>query len=97
MGFRDAQERAERIALDARVLGVLLKAYDGRDRIFALTEMVRICQRDLASRESSEYHIDFTQDETPTNPDIPDVGDRTTRRVKTSDMKPLIDRSKRKL
>jgi len=82
MGPKDQFERAEWIRLDAGLITRLLKRYEGRDRIFVLTEIVRLCQRDLASRASSEYRLDFSEDEPPTNPDgKTDIGDRVTRKV----------------
>lgn len=87
--------REQRIDLCEDLLWRLLRLFDGRDRIFALTEIVRRVQSRLASRESSQYHIEFGQDERPTDPT--DIGDRETRQVNVDELREAIDVSRRKL
>jgi len=89
--------RDDRISLDAEILWQLLRAYEPRERVFALAQIAQVVQRRLKSRESSRYSIDFTRDEAPTRPDTPspDIGDRATRKVNVDEIAAEIARSKK--
>ena len=50
------------ISVDARALYELLGKYPGNDRIFALSEITRLVQARLATRESSRYSLDLSRD-----------------------------------
>lgn len=81
--------RDKLIQVKANELIEWLNLFTPRDRIFVLSEVVRLCQRRLQSRESSRYHVDFTHDEPPTNPSS-SLGERETRKINVAELQELI-------
>ena len=86
------------ISAEANALWEKLRCFAPKNRLFIAAEIMNRLTRKLRSRESSNIPLDFTADEFPTLPEakrsVPDLSDRETRAIKTSDLELLRQKAK---
>ena len=81
------------VEAESNALWEKLRVFAPADRLFILSMIASRVTRKLKSRESTQYAIDFTQDEPPTNPQLP--SDRETRAIIADALRGLRKKSTR--